>query len=106
MDERRKDRRISRELFLRFGPRNPEHAGLGQDFSRTGLYVQSQTLFPIQTKLKIELHLPNGGKLLAAGLVAWVKDLPQEADAPEPKGMGIQLTEIPADYRALILSLQ
>ena len=102
MEERREHPRISKELFLRFGPMGPEHAGLGNDFSRSGLYIQSQTLFPIQTELKIELHLPDGESLVAVGQVAWVKDLPQDTQTPETRGMGIRLTQIPQDYDSLI----
>jgi len=106
VDERRQENRISKELFLRFGPEGTEHAGLGEDFSRSGLYIQSQTLFPIQTELKIVLHLPDAGTLVVLGQVAWVKDLPQNTDHPASRGMGIRLTQIPEAYHVLLSGLQ
>jgi len=108
VNERRQENRIPKELFLRFGPEGTEteHAGLGEDFSRSGLYIQSQTLFPIQTEIKIVLHLPDAGTLVVLGQVAWVKDLPQDTDHPASRGMGIRLAQIPEAYQVLLSALQ
>ena len=106
MKERRKEERFSEALFLHFGPADPQHAGLGGDFSASGLYIQSQTLFPIQTELQIELHLPDGQKVLATGQVAWVKDLPASSDNSESQGMGIRLLKIPQEYHSFLEAFQ
>ena len=106
MDERRGEKRVSKAVFVRFGLSAPEHAGVADELSSSGLSIRSETLFPIQTLLQIELHLSDDLKTVAFGQVTWVKDLPQASAGSDHKGMGIRLTRIPHEYHTFIKALQ
>ncbi|MFQ5543278.1 MAG: PilZ domain-containing protein [Nitrospiria bacterium] len=105
MGEKREEKRICKELFIRFGPEGLDHAGLADDLSLSGMYINSATLFPIQTALQLEIYLQDDQKVTTSGIVVWVKDLPPSRDSPAVQGMGIRLDKTPPEYQDFLEGL-
>ncbi|MBI3802352.1 MAG: PilZ domain-containing protein [Nitrospirae bacterium] len=102
MEKRQKQRTLKR-LFVRFGNEKPEHIGFTHDLSATGIFLKTNTVFPPNTRLQIELTLPDETVLCCRGIVMWAKRIPPALNRMVQKhGMGVRLLEIPEAYKALI----
>ncbi len=63
-----------------------------KDMTQKGFFVKIQKPFPLNTKLKISLTLPNGkDHVLLEGKVAWIANQSQVGYYP---GMGVAITKI------------
>lgn len=104
--EKRDKRRFLKRLFVRFGDQKPEHVGFTHDLSATGIFLKTNNVFPPNTRLQIELTLPDETTLCCRGVVMWAKRIPPALSRMIQKhGMGVRLIEIPAAYKALIEKL-
>ena len=93
MNKRRNDR-IGKRLFVRFGKEKPDKVGFTEDVSETGLFIKTNTVFNPGTHLKLELTLPDEKVIQVAGLVMWAKQVPQNLLRFTKKcGMGVRLTQ-------------
>jgi hypothetical protein len=101
--EKRGKRRFLKRLFVRFGIQMPDRTAFTHDLSSTGIFLKTTTVFPPNTRLHIELTLPDEKVIRCHGIVMWAKRIPPAFNRVVPKhGMGIHLLEIPAEYKALI----
>jgi len=95
--------RLKKRLFVRYGTTNLDHTGLSYDLSPIGIFIQSSCVFPLRSRLNIELNLPDDRLLYCSGKVIWVKRIsPDTQHLNEKQGMGIRLTEIPEGYTAFV----
>jgi hypothetical protein len=83
-EERRKEPRLEDLNELTVEPRQPEKLGIPKrsyfartrDASPSGLRVECEVRFPVDTELNIRLQSPKTGKMIqAAGVVKWVAKL-------------------------------
>jgi hypothetical protein len=96
--------RHSRSFGVRFGADSPTFRGTIENLSESGLYLTSSHVFPPQTTLMIELSV-DGAPVLIEGVVRWVRRAPRSAARTVPSGMGIRLVSAPAEYQALVLTI-
>jgi hypothetical protein len=98
--ERRKEPRLEDLNQLTVEPRQAEKLGLQarpyfartKDASPSGLRVECEVLFPVDTLLNISLLSPKTGKTIqAAGIVKWVAKLGER----EVSEMGVEFVETP-----------
>ena len=101
-DQRRKER-LEKRLFIRYGTSSLDHTGLSYDLSPIGIFIHSSCVFPLRSRLNIELSLPDDRMIYCSGKVIWVKRIsPSMGHFDEKQGMGIHLIDIPGDYRAFV----
>ncbi len=104
--EKRGKKRLHQRLFIRFGLNSRDHIGVVFDLSSVGLFVRSSTIFPLRTKLNIELKLPDDRAIICAGKIVWVKRVFPDTDhINEKQGMGIHLFDPPESYQTFVEGL-
>ena len=95
--------RRTKRIEVRFGPERPTDLGFTVDVSETGLFVKTNTVYPPDTRLVLELFLPDRRVLSLRGRVMWAKRLPpQLARLLRKAGMGVELIDPPPEYLNLI----
>ncbi|MBI4715633.1 MAG: PilZ domain-containing protein [Nitrospirae bacterium] len=92
--EQRDIHRIHRRVLARFGPDYPDHVGEVVDLSSGGMRIESETVFPVETPLVIELFFSGAGagqrSILVRGIVV--------RSPGGGSGMGVQLLQVSEDY--------
>jgi Tfp pilus assembly protein PilZ len=102
MEKQQRTRRTKR-IEVRFGPEQPTDLGFTIDVSETGLFVKTNTVYPPDTRLVLELSLPDRRVLSLRGRVMWAKRVPpQLARLLRKTGMGIELIDPPPEYLDLV----
>lgn len=102
-DNRRKFARIYLDSKVKVVFRETEQRNqlLSQNISEGGLFLTSDQLKPIGTKLHFEFRVQDGGETISGfGIVRWV-----ESDPEKRKGMGIQFVEINAEGKKILAEL-
>ena len=98
MDKRVKERIVKR-LFIHFGPDHPVNIGFTGDISMTGIFINTNTIFPPGSVLKIEIELPNSKAIHLQGTVMWAKRVPATLVGHVKKsGMGVRILQPPEEY--------
>ncbi|MCG3116746.1 MAG: PilZ domain-containing protein [Candidatus Manganitrophus sp. SA1] len=101
--EKRGKKRVLKRLSVRFGTQKPDHIAFTHDLSSTGIFLKTTTVFPPNTRLQIELTLPDNKVIHVRGIVMWAKRIPPAFNRVIQKhGMGIHLLNISDEYKALI----
>lgn len=104
--EKRGKKRFLKRLSVRFGDQKPERTAFTHDLSSSGIFLKTNFVFVPNTKLQIELTLPDGKIIHCRGIVMWAKRIPPAFNRVIQKyGMGIHLLDIPDEYKALIEKL-
>jgi uncharacterized protein (TIGR02266 family) len=107
---RRRFDRIEVNLHVRYRPRNrTKTSGFTQkvmNISGAGLYIHTNHVYPIGTKVEMEFNIPNRkDALISRGEVIWIAD--KELQNPVYPGMGIRFTDMDSfDYRELLSFIQ
>ncbi|OGW63059.1 MAG: hypothetical protein A2638_03770 [Nitrospirae bacterium RIFCSPHIGHO2_01_FULL_66_17] len=105
MEKQQRTRRTKR-IEVRFGPERPTDLGFTIDVSETGLFVKSNTVYPPDTRLVLELSLSDRRVLSLRGRVMWAKRVPpQLARHLRKTGMGVELIDPPSEYLDLVKAL-
>lgn len=102
-DNRRRFARIYLDSKVKVVFREAEQRNqlLSQNISEGGLFLQSDQLKPIGTKLHFEFRVQDGGETISGfGIVRWV-----ESDPTRRKGMGIQFVEINPEGKKILSEL-
>lgn len=102
-DNRRKFARILLDSKVKVVFRETEQRDqvLLQNISEGGLFLASDQLKPIGTKLHFEFRVQDGGDAITGyGIVRWV-----ETDKQKRRGMGIQFVEINPEGKKIISEL-
>ncbi|NKE70438.1 PilZ domain-containing protein [Candidatus Manganitrophus noduliformans] len=101
--EKRGKKRVLKRLSVRFGTQKPDHTAFTHDLSSTGIFLKTTTVFSPNTRLQIELTLPDDKVIHVRGIVMWAKRIPPAFNRVIQKhGMGIHLLDIPDEYKRLI----
>ena len=105
MEKQQRTRRTKR-IEVRFGPERPTDLGFTIDVSETGLFVKTNTVYPPDTRLVLELSLSDRRVLSLRGRVMWAKRVPpQLARHLRKTGMGVELIDPPSEYLDLVKAL-
>jgi Tfp pilus assembly protein PilZ len=94
-------------VFFRRPPGTDRYQGSTFNLSAGGLFVDTQTLFPRDSLLDIELDLSSSGNRLCnvGPRVAWINH-PEWINKPLlPSGMGLELIDSPLDTMARLESV-
>jgi uncharacterized protein (TIGR02266 family) len=88
------DVRVAVGADVRYEASGVERAGRVANLSRGGLYLATEPVCPVGTKVALSLRLPGfTGAIAVNGAVRWVND---RAQAPElPPGMGLEFVDTP-----------
>lgn len=90
--------RARRRLSLRFRPVGSDNAprvGFTEDFSQTGVFVQTTSPYGAGSLLEIEFD-GQDGPITVRGKVMWAKRAPASLAQNKRSGMGIRLIAAPS----------
>lgn len=95
MAEKRGFRRLRRRLSLRFGIDKPTRIAFTEDINDRGMFIKSTNIYPVGSKLTIELILPGEKPVKITGIVRWSKKVPPAMiHLVRKAGMGIKFIDI------------
>jgi len=102
----RKVRRYHKRVMVRFGVQGELGcSGVIENVSARGLYLTSTRIFPPGTSLAVEFHLEEQAYRMD-GIVRWARRAPPNLIRVAPSGMGIELTQAPEAFYALLMTLE
>lgn len=88
--EKRRTRRYSRRLRVRFGPSDFSHAGFTSDISATGMFVVTSAPVSIGNRIHVEVAIDEKEKLFFEGVVARLTIVPSELRQIVKGGFGLR----------------
>ena len=100
-------RPLQAELRVYYGPSQEMVLyGFSVDMSSGGLFLKTETSFPVNDKVLLSFTLPDADKIVnCSAKVAWV-NLKDEPKKPElPTGVGLQFLDLSTEYLLSIQSL-
>jgi hypothetical protein len=77
-----------------------EVEGVTSDLSASGLFVQSDLLEPVGTRVRVRVLVKDGEPIAMEGSIAWVAEEP-----PKGPGMGIALSRTDRAYHQLLRAI-
>jgi hypothetical protein len=101
--DRRKDKRIHNELYVKLQSPLLIAWGLLCDVSENGLFIKSNCDFTMGKPIDIELFMPDNNNSLLKGVIRRKIALP---DSHRKYGLGIELIEKDIVYRYFLKSLK
>lgn len=101
MSDQRDIRRIRKRLQIRFGIGEPARVAFSEDVSRTGMFIRSPHVIPPNSRIMIEIMLPDGNRVDLEGRVMWAKKVPGNLfHLVKKSGMGVRFLHIHAGEAA------
>ena len=89
--EKRDTRRIKKRISIRFGISEAVRVAFTDDISMIGMFVKTPHVIPPNTRIKIELVLPEGSRVELEARVMWAKKVPQNLfHLVKKSGMGVR----------------
>lgn len=91
MADKRDIRRIKKRISIRFGNDEAVRVAFTEDISMTGMFIKTPNISPPNSKILIEIELPEGDKVLVEATVMWAKKVPANLfHLVKKSGMGIR----------------
>jgi Tfp pilus assembly protein PilZ len=110
MAEKRNAWRVRKRLQLRFGQDKPNRLAYTEDFGPGGMFIRTATIFPLGTKLIVEITLADNSQVRCSGMVRWSKNVPANLmHLVKKSGMGIKIIDFIAGesiYNKMIAELE
>lgn len=100
-DERRDELRLELEVDVGLEGDHTFYTGRTGDLSKGGLFVATDEPLPVGTELLLSFVLPDGYRVRADGVVAWVR-APRYRPDELPSGMGIRFVRLPSKHEHAI----
>lgn len=100
----RREPRVNAAVQLRYADHEgKEHEGMAGTIGGGGLFLESQSLYPVGTALRLEIKLPHhlDSPVRATGEVVWTRAKMERAVLFP--GMGIKFSEISSDDKKRVL---
>lgn len=110
MAEKRGFKRLRRRLSLRFGTDRPARLAFTEDINDHGMFIKTTNLYPVGSRIMVELSLPDEKKVLLTGSVRWSKKVPPTMiHLVKKAGMGIKILLIESgeeEFRQFLRQVQ
>ena len=84
--------RIRNPIRVFYGPEGPDHADYAENVSEGGLFISTNQVFAVGTRLHLDLRFPSRSWKLT-GEVVWAIKVPEHQAGNMVCGMGIQLVD-------------
>ncbi|MEE9542934.1 MAG: PilZ domain-containing protein [Thermodesulfobacteriota bacterium] len=98
-----RNKRVPFRVLVRYGPENPpKFNSFITDFSDTGVYLKTNTVFRPGTNLFLTIEV-DGVKYDCEGVVSWSKRVPRGMERSSKNGMGIKFTTLPDELSSLYI---
>jgi hypothetical protein len=89
--EKRDIRRIKKRISIRFGIDETVRVAFTEDVSMTGMFITTPYVITPNTKIKIQIDLPEGGRVEVEARVMWAKKVPANLfHLVKKSGMGVR----------------
>jgi len=103
----KRSERVSARLPVRYGLAELEHSTFAENISETGLFISTNEVFQVGTRLHLELEI-SGRTVHQVGMVTWAIRVPEHQRGQMVHGMGIEFVraglEWPEIYRDWLAS--
>ena len=99
--DKRKEHRISKQLYVQLRIEKKVFWGLLNDCSENGLFIKCNQDFPIGTVIDIEIFMPDKSNSVLKGIVRRKIDMPE---SHRKYGLGIELIKKDIVYRRFLKS--
>lgn len=97
MADKRDIRRIRKRISIRFGIDQAARVAFTEDISMTGMFIKTPNVIPPNSKMKIEMTLPDGVKVEIEARVMWAKKVPANLfHLVKKSGMGVRFLSFTA----------
>ena len=97
--EKRASKRVNEKLSVRFPGRNTFYSGTATDLSETGMFINSEIYFPIQSEFEMLVLLKEDVLKVPVKIARIVK----RDDSYD--GMGVELLNLPKKYLEHLIKL-
>jgi len=97
MAEKRDIVRARKRVMVRYGIHKADKTAFSKNVSRTGIYIQTNSVFKPGSTLQVELTFPDRTFSLWARVV-WAKKVPPQLTRALDCGMGVTFVEPPAEW--------
>jgi hypothetical protein len=89
--DKRDIRRIKKRISLRFGIVEATRIAFTEDISMTGMFIKTPNVILPNTRIIIEISLPEGSRVELEARVMWAKKVPQNLfHLVKKSGMGVR----------------
>ncbi len=95
--DKRKIRRASRRLMVRYGVDGPNKTGFTRNISDTGLFIQTNMVVTPGSTLQVQFELLNRQFTIWAK-VMWARKVPAQLAQVMQAGMGVKFIDPPEAY--------
>ncbi len=95
--ENRTKGRARKRLMVRFGTNQPDKSAFTKNISETGLFLQTNSVFPPGTTIQVHLQFPDRDFSMWARVV-WAKKVPPQLAHILECGMGICFIDPPVEW--------
>jgi hypothetical protein len=91
MADKRDIRRIRKRISIRFGLDEAVRIAFTEDISMTGMFIKTPNVIPPNSKIVIEIVLPDGVVVVLEAYVMWAKKVPANLfHLAKKSGMGVR----------------
>ncbi|OGU13986.1 MAG: pilus assembly protein PilZ [Geobacteraceae bacterium GWC2_53_11] len=91
MADKRDIRRIKKRITIRFGIDDAARVAFTEDISMTGLFIKTPNVIPPNSKIRIEIELPDRPLVSLDARVMWAKKVPANLfHLVKKSGMGVR----------------
>ena len=105
MPQKRAFERKKRRLLVEFTLDATHHSGFTHDVSPTGIFVRSSRLPDLGTPIALNVHLPDGKRVILRGKVVRSFRVPAALSRVIPSGFAIQVSDCPEEYFQFLASI-
>ena len=99
--DKRKDMRLSKQLYAKLSAESSVSWGLLSDVSENGLFIKSNRDFTMGEAIDIEIFMPDNNNSLLKGIIRRKIELPE---SHRKYGLGIELIKKDARYKTFLSS--
>jgi len=89
--DKRKHRRVRKRLRVNYGERDFSRTGITADVSEGGIFILTNSLEPLDTRLHVQLHIDARTVAYFETVVAWHRNVPPELrGTSDGRGFGVR----------------
>ena len=101
MTEKRDIRRIRKRIQVRFGIDETVRVAFSEDISMIGMFIRTPHIIPPNSRIIIEIMLPDGNRVELEARVMWAKKVPANLfHLVKKSGLGVRFLHFNAGEAA------